>query len=110
MKLNKEKKRDTPNGYPVYQTVSSVRQLKIEGLGQVNLITGRNNTGKSSVLEALRILASDASPSVIYDILRFREEDSGAKEIRPPVASEVRFRYQACFTDFPSFQRHWSQS
>ncbi len=44
----------------------ALRHLKIEGLGRVNLMTGRNNTGKSSVLEALRILASDASPSVIY--------------------------------------------
>lgn len=50
------------------------RELKIDGLGRVNLITGRNNTGKSSVLEALRILASDASPYVINDILRLREE------------------------------------
>lgn len=41
----------------------ALRQLKIEGLGRVNLLTGRNNTGKSSVLEALRILAADASPS-----------------------------------------------
>jgi hypothetical protein len=53
------------------------RHLKIEGLGRVNLITGRNNTGKSSVLEALRILASDGSPSVIQDILHLREEDAG---------------------------------
>ena len=29
----------------------ALRQLKIDGLGRVNLITGRNNTGKSSVLE-----------------------------------------------------------
>ena len=43
----------------------SLRQLRIDGLGRVNLITGRNNSGKSSVLEALRILASDASPTVL---------------------------------------------
>lgn len=53
----------------------ALRALKIEGLGRVNLITGRNNTGKSSVLEALRILAEDADPMVIYNILRDREED-----------------------------------
>jgi AAA ATPase-like protein/putative AbiEii toxin of type IV toxin-antitoxin system len=56
------------------------RELKIEALGRVNLLTGRNNTGKSSVLEALRILASDASPAVIYSILQYREEDTGATE------------------------------
>lgn len=53
----------------------AIRDLKLEKLGRVNLITGRNNTGKSSVLEALRILASNASLDVIYDILRFREEE-----------------------------------
>jgi hypothetical protein len=42
----------------------------------VNLITGKNNTGKSSFLEALRILAAGAAaPSVIASILRYREED-----------------------------------
>jgi AAA15 family ATPase/GTPase len=60
------------------QRFRALRQLKIEGLGRVNLLTGRNNTGKSSVLEALRILASDASPSVLHQILRFREADIGA--------------------------------
>jgi len=55
----------------------SLRKLKIDGLGMVNLITGKNNTGKSSVLEALRILGSDAWPSVLGSILRYREEDSG---------------------------------
>lgn len=51
------------------------RDLSIRGLGRVNLITGRNNTGKSSVLEALRILTTNASLEVICDILRYREED-----------------------------------
>lgn len=56
------------------------RQLQINGLGRVNLITGRNNTGKSSILEALHILAFGASPLVINNILRYREEDIGESE------------------------------
>lgn len=51
------------------------RDLTIHGLGRVNLITGRNNTGKSSILEALRILTTNAALDVICDILRYREED-----------------------------------
>lgn len=51
------------------------RELRLQDLGRVNLITGKNNTGKSSVLEALRILASNASPSILMSILRDREED-----------------------------------
>jgi len=80
------------------------RHLKIEGLGRVNLITGRNNTGKSSVLEALRILASDASPSVIYDILHFREEDPRETEdpTRPADVASL-FALSSLFHGFPEF-------
>ena len=35
-----------------------LREFKIESLGRVNLITGKNNTGKSSILEALALYAS----------------------------------------------------
>jgi len=80
------------------------RRLKIEGLGRVNLITGRNNTGKSSVLEALRILASDASPSVIGSILRFREEGVGELEESPrPLDPEGLFLLSSLFLGFPQF-------
>ncbi len=34
------------------------RNLKIDKLGQVNLIAGKNNTGKTALLEAIRILLS----------------------------------------------------
>jgi hypothetical protein len=78
------------------------RGLKLEGLGRVNLITGRNNTGKSSVLEALRILASEASPSVIYNILHYREEDIGEPEGQvQPVDTEGLFQISTLFNGFP---------
>lgn len=81
------------------------RDLRIDGLGRVNLITGRNNTGKSSVLEALRILASDGSPSVLYDILRYREEAVGEMNelARPPIESEGLFLFSSLFHGFPQF-------
>jgi hypothetical protein len=76
--------------------------LKIDGLGRVNLITGRNNTGKSSVLEALRVLASDASLSVISSILRYREEDIGEPdEPFRPVDAEGILQILSLFTGFP---------
>ena len=94
---------------PTFGTLSierfrAFRHLKIEGLGRVNLITGRNNTGKSSMLEALRILASDVSPSVIYDILRFREEDPRETEdpARPADATSL-FALSSLFHGFPEF-------
>src|SRR5437764_9237391 len=81
----------------------SLGNLKIEGLGRVNLITGRNNTGKSSVLEALRILASDASPSVLFDILRYREENLGESDETPgTIAAEGISQVSSLFGGFSS--------
>jgi energy-coupling factor transporter ATP-binding protein EcfA2 len=82
----------------------ALRRLKIDGLGRVNLITGRNNTGKSSVLEALRILASDASESVIRNVLRFREEDfEETEESARPTDKEGLFPLSSLFHGFPDF-------
>jgi len=50
------------------------RSLAIPSLGRVNLIVGKNNVGKTSLLEALRLFAYTGSPEVIADILRFRDE------------------------------------
>ena len=40
-----------------------LRDLKIEPLKRVNLITGQNNTGKTGVLEALVLLLDEPAPS-----------------------------------------------
>jgi len=49
--------------------------LEIEHLSNVNLITGKNNSGKSCVLEALRVYASNADIKVLKDIIEEREQD-----------------------------------
>jgi len=86
------------------QQFRALRRLRIEGLGRVNLFTGRNNTGKSSVLEALRILASDASPSIIFEILRFREEDVGETDESTRLSdAEGLFQLSSLFHGFPQF-------
>ncbi|MFA6852539.1 MAG: AAA family ATPase [Bacilli bacterium] len=86
-------------------TVSGFRALRdfsVKGLGRVNLITGRNNTGKSSVLEALRLLFSDAAPAVILNILRYREETVGdiGGELRLD-RTEALFQFTGIFTGYP---------
>ena len=58
------------------QQFRSITDLRINNLGQVNLITGMNNTGKTSLLDAIQILASEGSLNTISQILRLREEDS----------------------------------
>ena len=78
------------------------RALSIHGLGRVNLITGRNNTGKSSVLEGLRILTTNAALDVICDILRYREEDGvGADEEGHSPDPESMFQVSGFFHGFP---------
>jgi predicted ATP-dependent endonuclease of OLD family len=49
-------------------------ELRVPRLGRVNLIVGKNNVGKSSILEALRLYASQGAPSVIWQILEARDE------------------------------------
>lgn len=50
------------------------RDFKIPHLGRVNLLVGRNNIGKTSVLEALWLYARRGSPAAIRDILEARDE------------------------------------
>src|SRR5438132_982123 len=50
------------------------RHLQIERLGCVNLVVGKNNVGKSSLLEALRLYARRGSPSLIWELLKERDE------------------------------------
>lgn len=58
----------TVSGFRVF------RHLDVARLGRVNLIVGKNNVGKSSVLEALRLYATRAHPAVLFDILESRDE------------------------------------
>lgn len=53
----------------------NLTDLRLKNLGRVNLITGKNNTGKSSILEAIAIFAYKGNLSVIYDFLLLRGED-----------------------------------
>lgn len=86
------------------------RELHIRGLGRVNLITGRNNTGKSSILEGLRILSTDAALDVISDILRYREEDGvGADKEGHPADPESLFQVSGLFMDFRNSPKNLNQ-
>ena len=54
------------------------KELEIKRLGRVNLLTGKNNSGKSSVLEALRLYASAGSKNVVLELADARDENAGA--------------------------------
>ncbi|OQY43708.1 MAG: hypothetical protein B6242_14260 [Anaerolineaceae bacterium 4572_78] len=48
--------------------------FNIDGLARINLIVGKNNIGKSSLLEAVHVLVNPKSPSTILEILEMRGE------------------------------------
>ena len=52
----------------------SLEDFQVKKLGQVNLIVGKNNCGKSSVLEALRIYAGNANKSLLENIALSHDE------------------------------------
>ncbi len=50
-----------------------LENLRLDGLGTVNLLVGKNNSGKTSVLEALAIASNPTSAAQWIDVGRERE-------------------------------------
>lgn len=90
---------------PIFRTLEiegfrAFRRLKIDGLGRVNLVTGRNNTGKSSLLEAVRLLAFGGSASILSTLLMDREMDLTEDEDGGGPSENAVF-VQSLFHGFP---------
>lgn len=66
----------------------NIRHLNVQKLGRVNLIWGKNNAGKSSLLEALSIYASNGRVGQLYEILKQRGEDLNAFRFNAGITSE----------------------
>ena len=67
------------------------RKFEMGGLGRVNLLVGTNNSGKTSVLEAIELLTSGGNPMSVWKILQRRGEtvtsvlpQGSPLELRPP--------------------------
>lgn len=74
------------HGFRAFQHVT------IEHLGRVNLVVGKNNVGKTSLLEALHFYAKRASPTAIRQILGTHDEN---RRIRYPgdLISSVKYLF-----------------
>lgn len=59
----------------------NLKHLKIDKLGRVNLIVGKNNTGKSSVLEAVSIWALEGKFDWVFKLLQKRKEHFEDEEL-----------------------------
>lgn len=64
------------------QGFRAFEQLKLEKLGRVNLFTGKNNIGKTSLLEALWVYANQGSPSILWSLLVDRNESESLSALR----------------------------
>ena len=58
----------------VIKNFRSLKNFEVQKLGRVNLIVGKNNSGKSSVLEALRIHAGNANRGLLENIASSHDE------------------------------------
>jgi len=58
----------------VIKNFRMLEDFTVEKLGRVNLIVGKNNSGKSTVLEALRIYAGNANLELLKSIAESRDE------------------------------------
>ena len=79
-----------------------LEDLHIAKLGRVNLIVGKNSCGKSTVLDALHILASRAHPNLLQDILAEHHEFVGQTVSR--MGEEDVFSWAAIENLFPERQ------
>lgn len=56
--------------------------LKLTDLGRVNLFVGKNNVGKSSLLEALWVYANQGAPNILWSLLVDRNEGESLSTLR----------------------------
>ena len=69
----------------------NLQEIKIKSLSNVNLITGKNNTGKSTILEAIALYASKGDLSILYQLLTERGENFRQSESnKNPTESNIR--------------------
>jgi len=74
-----------------------LEDFKVSKLGRVNLIVGKNNSGKSTVLEALRIYAGNAHRGLLEEIAEGHDETYRLKE-NEQIESDIQFPFEDLFT------------
>jgi predicted ATPase len=57
------------------QNYKVLKSFGIAHLGRLNLIVGKNNSGKSTLLECIRILAAGGNPLLINDIITAHDDE-----------------------------------
>jgi AAA15 family ATPase/GTPase len=75
------------------------KDFKINSLKRVNLIMGKNNVGKTSLLEAIWLYIHQANPSAFELILRQRGENirNFRNENRPEEIDKIQAMFKSLF-------------
>ncbi len=76
-----------------------LRNLELDSLSRVSLITGRNNTGKSSILDAVDIYASRGSFKTLFDGLLERGQNASNLRFNEHTIEVNRMIISSMFTD-----------
>lgn len=72
-------------------------RFEMENLGRVNLLVGTNNSGKTSLLEALYLLTTRGEPASLWQLL-FRRGERSLSDSRGPRPGEIEFDVSHLFT------------
>lgn len=86
----------------VIKNFRCLEDFRVERLGRLNLIVGSNNSGKSTVLEALRIYAGNANRYLLLDLARGHDE---TYRLNPADAADDDADFEAPLQDFFSGRR-----
>lgn len=78
------------------------KDLRIERLGRVNLVVGKNNVGKTSLLEALQLYAEQGYPPRIWELLSERDQVTRSRAFRSADTVELLSALRQLFHDRPS--------
>ncbi|MGC2238757.1 MAG: AAA family ATPase [Pyrinomonadaceae bacterium] len=76
--------------------------LTIDKLGQVNLIVGKNNVGKTALLETLWIYANHDEPDILHKIIFDRNEITNEKNMSHESLREYNFALRNIFYNRPT--------
>jgi predicted ATP-dependent endonuclease of OLD family len=81
--------------------------IELKNLCEVNMLVGKNNIGKTTLLEALRICLTE-EPNRIADLLLSREEFSFRRKLRSldSVAEGTPLAFEALFYGRPNLEHH----
>ena len=85
-------------------------KLRLNRLGRVNLVTGRNNVGKTALLEAIFLQSGHGGPHVLFRLAEMRSGLGWDATVRPGEEPPWRFFFRDYSGTFPVvLQAEWGK-